>query len=230
LPMALAGVVILALRDWRQALIILIPILITVAASAVKLYPFADRLILFLIPQVILFVAISVDALLTIKWRYVTLTLSLLAVSALLMHPIRWSAALIMRPANFEKENFRDVLANVLDSPECKGKLVIYESARNHYSYYHLYRGFDSEGRAKVVTELEIQDIVSERPPCVWILYSHVLKIKENSITEVLTNGRYRPLHHISKIGADATLYVTDTDPENEPRTNHDPEHSSRLR
>jgi hypothetical protein len=224
LPMALAGVVILALRDWRQALIVLMPIFVTVAASATKLYPFADRLILFLIPQVILLVAISAEGLLTIKWRYVALTLSLLAVSALLLYPIRWSAALVLKPANFEKENFRDVFANVLDSSDCDANIFIYESARNHYSYYHLYRGVDREGRAKVVTEPEIRDIVSERPACFWILYAHMPKSQEDTITEVLTNGRYRPVHHIMKIGADATLYVTDNGSESEPKTNHDPD------
>src|SRR5262249_24869228 len=62
LPMALAGVIIIALRDLRQALIVLLPIFVTIAASALKIYPFADRLMLFLVPQVILLVAISVEA------------------------------------------------------------------------------------------------------------------------------------------------------------------------
>jgi Dolichyl-phosphate-mannose-protein mannosyltransferase len=215
LNMVLASIFIPAVLIWLSYPIVLIPIIITVAASATKIYPFADRLILFLVPQVILLVAISAEGLLTIKWRYVAFTTSALAVSALLMHPIRWSAALILRPANFEKENFRDVFASVLGSAECKAKIFVYETARNHYSYYHLYRGFDREGRAKVVSELEIRDIVTERPPCFWILYCHMPKIKDDSVTEVLSNGRYRPLHHISKIGADATLYVTDTGSEN---------------
>jgi hypothetical protein len=208
LPMALAGVIIIALRDWRQALIVLLPIFVTIAASALKMYPFADRLILFLVPQVILLVAISVEALLMMKWRHVGLILSSIAVSALLIHPIRWSAALILRPGTFEKENFRDVLAKVLNSSECRSRIFIYESARNHYSYYHLYRGFDNDGTAKVVSQLEIRNLVSERPSCFWILYCHVPKVREDSITEVLTNGRYRPVSHISKIGADAALYI----------------------
>jgi hypothetical protein len=230
LPMALAGLVILALLDWRKALIIFIPIFITVAASAALLYPFADRLMLFLMPQVILLVAISIEALMTIKWRYVAFASSLLALSAVLVHPIRWAASLILRPAYFEKENFRDVFAKVLDAPECRAKMFIYETAKNHYTYYHLYRSVDRESRAKVVTEPEIRHIVSERPSCFWILYCHVSDIQADSITEDLTNGRYRPLRHITKIGADATLYVTDTGSDNEPRTNHNPEDSGGLR
>src|SRR5262249_40663116 len=212
LPMVLAGGVILALQDWRKALILLIPIFVTVAASALKLYPFADRLILFLVPQVILLVAISVEALLTIKRRAVAFTLSVMAVSALLIYPVRWSAALVMRPENFGKENFRDVLADVLASSECRSKILIYESAMNHYSYYHLYRGFDREARAKVVTESEISEISREQPPCLWILFCHAPKSEESSITGVLINRGYRPLHYISKIGADATLYMRDMD------------------
>jgi uncharacterized membrane protein len=210
LPMAVAGSILLLLRDWRQAIIVLMPIFVTISASAFRLYPFADRLIVFLIPQVILLVSVTADALLTINLRYRIFVL-FLALSMLFAHPIRWSAALILVPQNFEKEDFRDVLVDVLDSPECRRSVFIYRSAKMHYRYYHAYRGLDVQGDAKIVGPGgEIQDVLDQAPRCLWIVFSHVTDADRQVIVDALTKANYPTLRTISKIGASAILFVRD--------------------
>ncbi|QDV34185.1 glycosyltransferase family 39 protein [Tautonia plasticadhaerens] len=50
----LVGSASLAARDWRRALLLLLPIALTMAASALGRYPFHGRLLLVLIPSVLL--------------------------------------------------------------------------------------------------------------------------------------------------------------------------------
>ncbi|MFO0954492.1 MAG: glycosyltransferase family 39 protein [Isosphaeraceae bacterium] len=52
-----AGLAVLVARGWRQALILLIPVGLTLAASALGRYPFHGRVIMFLVPCLVLPVA-----------------------------------------------------------------------------------------------------------------------------------------------------------------------------
>lgn len=209
LILALLGSVILLRRDWRHAVIVIMPIFVTIAVSGAKLYPFAQRLILFLLPQLVLLVATALESLLAIKWRYVGWAALLLAISALLINPLRWNAALIVAPQNFAKENFRQVLANVVSSAECKRNIFIRNGAEKLYEYYDLYGGFDLKYEAKIVTGVGIRKARDEHLPCLWIVYAHVSKADQDSDAVVFSSSHYQAARIINEIGASATLYVS---------------------
>jgi hypothetical protein len=207
-PMALAGTVLVILRDWRQAVILVMPIFVTMIVSSAKLYPFADRLIIFLIPQIILLIATSIEALITLRLRYFGLAISSVAMAALLLHPIRWNAARLLVPQNFGIENFRDVLTAVESYPKCNDSIYIHKSAENHYKYYRYYRGLDPSGKAKIFTNADLPEIIKGGRRCFWIIYCHIADVDKDIVKQSLTIGRYSPLDTVSRIGASATLYV----------------------
>jgi hypothetical protein len=206
LAAVLIGIIYLAFRNWQIGLMLTIPIVATASASALKLYPFADRLILFLVPQIIFIAAIGIDALSQIKWSRAGVGLAVLGIVVLCAHPIRWNIALLLRPDNFEKEDFRDVLVEVLKSPECR-QIVVYETARNHYQYYHRYRYLDTESRAIIAKESDIKSMSPGAESCLWLLQSHVTEQTWIGLHRALQQQGYRIERNIKKIGADAFLF-----------------------
>ena len=60
--LAVVGTVALSRRDRRAAMLVVAPILVALGASAAHLYPFADRLSLFLIAPILLLAAAGLDA------------------------------------------------------------------------------------------------------------------------------------------------------------------------
>ena len=208
LPLTIAGFFLLFHRDWRQAVIVLGPILVTMIVSSAKLYPFADRLIIFLIPQIILLVATAIEGLTAVKWRYIGSLLSSLAVAVLLYQPVHWNLALIVFPENFGRENFRDVFKTVESSDKCKDYVFIHEAAYYHYKYYHDYRGFDLDSEVRIVSRTTISNVTNGIPKCIWIVYAHISESEINYITTLLNDSNYDVLNRINKIGASALLYA----------------------
>ena len=141
-----------------------------------------------------------------IKWRHAAVGLAVLGIIVLCAHPVRLNIALLLRPRNFEKENFRDVLVEVLKSPECR-RIVIYETAKNHYQYYHFYRNLDTENRAIIANELDIKSMSPDKTPCLWLLQSHVTNETWTDLHRAVQQQGYRVERSIEKIGADAFLY-----------------------
>ena len=176
--------------------------------SSAKLYPFADRLIIFLIPQIILLIATAIEVFTAVKWRYIGSLLSFLAVAVLLYQPVHWNLALIVFPENFGRENFRDVFKIVENSQKCKDYVFIHEAAYYHYKYYHDYRGLDLGGEAEILSSTAISNISNHSPKCIWIVYAHVSESEINHITKWLTGLNYNVLNRINKIGASALLYA----------------------
>jgi len=61
MSLAVFGLALLSCRRLRVALFLILPTALTVAASAVRQYPFADRLILFLVPGFLLAIAEAIE-------------------------------------------------------------------------------------------------------------------------------------------------------------------------
>ena len=91
--LAAAGVFARWKEEWRTSLILAMPLVVTLGASAAGLYPLAERLALFLIPLLLLLAAIGVTEIAALvqpaRGRPVALaaaTLFVLVVSALALH------------------------------------------------------------------------------------------------------------------------------------------------
>ena len=85
------GIISLCLRRWQLGLMLLLPILLTLIASALHKYPFSHRLLLFLVPIVFLMVAEAVGRIYSLfvilKLPQMGLPLALMALTPLAYRP-----------------------------------------------------------------------------------------------------------------------------------------------
>ncbi|MEM7114745.1 MAG: glycosyltransferase family 39 protein [Chloroflexota bacterium] len=64
------GVWVAGNDGWKRGGLLLLPILFTLYASALRLYPFSDRLLLFLTPFIILTIAIGLESVVSVLQKY----------------------------------------------------------------------------------------------------------------------------------------------------------------
>ena len=98
LVLAVLGLIALARMSWRAAAVTAGTVALVLAASALHLYPFRSRLILFLVPMVHLWLAALVDRL--AQWRRSASLAPVLATLGLLLVPATPSWGLLRHPSN----------------------------------------------------------------------------------------------------------------------------------
>ena len=182
LAAALVGAWGLWSRHRRHALAVLVlPVLATLAGSRVGGYPFAERLLLFLVPSLLLLVGEGVD----VAWRapgarawgVVTLLL-------LLGQPAWASASGALRPRG--REEIRPLLARLAPRVAPGDVVYVYGIARPQVEWYGA-RGQGLPSDAKVVfgrwSEREGPDFGADATPLAgtpraWLLFTHVITWK----------------------------------------------------
>jgi hypothetical protein len=135
------GVLVLVRRDFRLAGCCVLPILVGFLASALGLYPYASRLLLFAAPPLIIVVAEGAAGLALPPWRHLSLAVLM---SFLLAGPIVTLNDLMESP---ERSGVRDVIATVGQRAKSGDAVYVYYKAR--YSF-DLYR--ERLGRPDVIT------------------------------------------------------------------------------
>jgi hypothetical protein len=105
----LLGAVTLARRRRWPALVVLAPVCVTLLASAVRQYPFGDRVSLFLLPSILLLAAQGVDQVrgaVAARWR-------LLGAPVVALAMVAPTSALYAYYPMYPKQPMPDVLAYV---------------------------------------------------------------------------------------------------------------------
>jgi hypothetical protein len=131
----LVGMRVLAGRDWRLAVAVAVPMLLALAASAVKKYPFANRLMLFAVPAALMVVAYGAVAMaerLRAAWSGAGVAL----LGVLLVSPVAetyWLAA--RKPLH--AEDAREAFAEAWAGWQTGDRMYVFYGAGPAFEYYH---------------------------------------------------------------------------------------------
>jgi hypothetical protein len=175
------GIVSLCLRRWQLGLILLLPILLVLIASALHKYPFSGRLLLFLVPIVILFVAEAVgrvrSLLVTLKLPRMGLPIALMALTLLAIKPSYYAFRHLWEPRFVEET--KPMMVYLSTYRREKDMVYVYYGAVPAFLYYSAFYGLanvpfvqGSENRRNINGYFPELDRMSGRSR-VWILFSH---------------------------------------------------------
>jgi hypothetical protein len=173
------GAFSLLLSEFSVGLALALPFLITLSASALRLYPFGSRLILFLVPLVIILISEGVDRIrrtLSFNRWMAYGTWILLAVLSLI-GPTREAFSNLIEPRNLE--DIKAVLAYLQRNQVPGDQVCIDGGAGPAYQYYAPFYKQVLEPCVLNLspadnTEANVQDIMNKtRPGRAWFLFSH---------------------------------------------------------
>ena len=200
----------------NEFLLLVLPITITFFASALHLYPFADRFILFLIPSFLIIISLGLERMVnfgrqssrrSIKFAVIVI------LTLLLFHPILNASYYSFHPRTAEE--IKPVLEYFQKNRQNEDIIYLYYGAIPAFDYYqnlaHLnskyLRGIESRANpANYIIDLN-QLMGNKR---VWILFSHVYnwgRIDEEQFITNYLNQRGQLLKSLKTDGASLYLY-----------------------
>ncbi|HEX8556591.1 MAG TPA: hypothetical protein VF668_00585 [Pyrinomonadaceae bacterium] len=170
-----AGFVALWRRDRRTALLLTAPAALTLAAAAARQYPFADRLIFFLLPGFMLAIAAAAEAARRLLWPFSRVAGTLAAAG--LLFPAVYP--LVTTPPAYYTEHMKPVMAYVRDRRRPGDAIYVYYGAAPAVTFYgpryglgraeYLIGGCHRGDGRRYLREL---DTLRGRPR-VWVLLTH---------------------------------------------------------
>jgi hypothetical protein len=172
-----AGAVWLATVRRQQLLVLISPVLFTLGASALKLYPFSGRLVLFAVPIALILVAQGVIVFSRLVPQYDRILIG--AGAALLVVPqLLFSSAVFVRPYTFE--DVRPAIAYARQRWQPDDLMYVYHGVEPTFRYYAGRFGFQNgeyllgqatrEDAARLRAELEAAGSRGR----LWMLFGHV--------------------------------------------------------
>jgi hypothetical protein len=177
----LLGWVILWMKDQNYAITFALILITTLTASALELYPFAERMILFLIPIGFLLLGKTVEALYQSlqKQRVLSILGTLILSGYLIYGPLATSTEYFIKPKYFE--HIRPYMQFLHDTWRSGGAMYVSNGAVSAFEYYAPIYGlkdvkYITNGREAYEDPSDIlgQLDTLKGKPRVWILMSHV--------------------------------------------------------
>ncbi|MEO6211105.1 MAG: glycosyltransferase family 39 protein [Gemmatimonadaceae bacterium] len=174
--LAAVGVILTWRTDWRVFTLLLAPLVVALGASATHLYPFGDRLALFLIPSLLLLATIGITGMAALVPA--PRGASLVLVSATVFLLVVEAQALRTAPPVYRREEITPALAYLRAKSTAGDAVYVYYGAVPAYTFYDggapfparatmggCHRG-DARG---YLTELDAQRGRAR----VWMLFAH---------------------------------------------------------
>ena len=214
----LSGFISILLKRWQLALLLVVPLALTLLASAFGKYPFGGRLLLFAVPTVFLLIAEGVERIRLVLLRinpWISFFATVILVTLFLYQPT-WVALRNLKHPNMV-EHIKPVLSYLIHNKVNRDSIYVYYGARAAFKYYASLHGL-SEGDyiAGISSRQEphkyIQDIDKLRGlNRVWIVFSH-------NCSWCKVNEKLFFLDHLDKLGvrveeiesSGASLYLYD--------------------
>ena len=172
------GAISLYKQDKIVYLSLLLPILFTILAAFLEKYPFADRLILFIVPLLIIPIAKGTNQLINILSTNQFRLASPFLVGILLFYPVVTTINNLIQPQL--KEEIRPVIEHVRDNWQEGDIIYVYYGAKRPFVYYQPQYQFQDndyiigiEARDEWVKYLPDLNQLREYKR-VWLVFSHV--------------------------------------------------------
>lgn len=206
----IVGVFSLVARRWQLMLILFTPFLLSLAASALRKYPFSGRLLLFLLPLLFLLLAEGMKQvkiiLLKVKRPLAELIYTFLVVY-LLYNPTSIACKNLQSPPM--GEHIKPVMAYISKNYLIGDVIYVYYAARPAFEFYMPLYGFDQSdyiggiaARNDPVKYLEdIEKLRGYRR--VWFVFSH-------NCSWCIVNEQEFFLEYLNKIGVKMGEFLSD--------------------
>lgn len=178
----LIGCISMFVKNKQWFFILLAPTAITLTASGFHMYPFAGRLLLFIVPSLLVLIAEGVEYIWCKTKSASPLIVSIL-VGLLFSHPVLYAICRTMEPSYKAIAPFEDIKAVMCYLKEHKKDddiIYLYYGSKHPFAYYAKRYGFNEDEcvigiYSKDDWEIFIQDL---NKLCgkkrVWVLFSHV--------------------------------------------------------
>jgi len=201
--LAIVGTVALWRRDSREAMLLVAPVLVALGASAAHLYPFAERLSLFLIAPILLLSAAGLDAIAVAipRARHAT---AVRAIAALVLLAMGARALRASQPV-YRPEEITPAIAYLRSAARPSDALYVYYGA---VPAFHFYKSIETIPGSTTLGECHREDLrayLSELDRYrgrarTWVLFAHELpRLHERELM----------LHYLDAIGSARDSVVT---------------------
>jgi hypothetical protein len=222
LALAGIGVVSLLARNWKVALVVILPFLMVSVASALNKYPLKDRFMLFLVPLGLLLMAEGVGRIhrFLVHWnRTPALIVSGVLVLSVFYLPASTTFQSFKWPLMLE--HIKPVLDYVKDHKAPSDVVYVYHGAMPAFDYYAPFYGLDTgnviigafETNNKVALQNFFDDVKNlDGRSRVWLIFSHIVdcggcKGDPKAFYIQYLDGLGTMLDQFHAAGADAYLY-----------------------
>jgi hypothetical protein len=204
----LVGLVAILRERWPVASALVAPAVLAMLASGLHKYPFAGRLLLFLVPILILGVARGAWAIVTALWSQLPVA-SVVVLAMLVLAPAVETYQQIQRPLRYEQLTL--ALEDVRQQWQPGDKVYLYYGAVPAYTFYTrdhpfvpgVVKGTEYRGRRTGYRD-ELRAFAGE--PRVWVIFSHRHQAEE-SLLRAYAEGLGECRQEIHEPGATAFLY-----------------------
>lgn len=213
-----------ALRKRSFSLFLLSPILITVALSALGLYPIFQRVVLFTVPLLLLTVMMGIVRLSQILSTRMERLMAIIFIGFIIFQPVRLGLAGGLRPD--EREETLPLIAQLAADHLPGDEVMVYYGAEGAYRYYAYVKGLDQvtpsiieDHRSSPEEYCQEMDSLNGKPR-VWVIFSHVFGGKMGSEEEVILSCLDQlgvQIHKASETGASLYLYDLSTESRGSP-------------
>ena len=129
------GVVEMARRASIWLSLLLAPLGFAIVASALHLYPFTQRFLLFAAPALLILVGAGLAAFHRATWRRAPWMVPVLA-GVLFLHPMYWALSEAARASPYEHENVRAALRYVIDHRQAGDVIFVHRTAQANMRFY----------------------------------------------------------------------------------------------
>lgn len=185
----LLGTVSVFLRDRELFFILLSPIFVVLFVSALHLYPFSGRVILFTVPFVLLFIGEGV-AFLYNNTRNYSFVVGLLLLGLLFYGPLTTAASHTIKRTSYgmmPDEDTRSVMKYIKDHKKQGDVLYLYHFSTIPFKYYSERYGLSNDEYIKGTYSIYdwskyLDDLEKLRGnERVWLMFSHTYEVERNS-------------------------------------------------
>lgn len=173
---------IVMFQEKRKLFFLLIsPILFVLLASGFHKYPFGGRLLLFIVPNILLFIAEGTEQIIA-KTRHAYPIIGMAFLGLLFFFPLLEASYYLIRPRT--NEEIKPVIAYLKKYKQNKDVTYLYYASHNAFKYYSLRYGFNENDYIVGINSREnwgnyIDDLNKLRGnKRVWLLFSHVCSWK----------------------------------------------------
>ncbi len=174
----LVGCISMLLKGKKRFFVLISPALPTLLASGFHKYPFKGRLLLFIVPSLLLFIAEGAQQIRD-KTKHHSAIIGTALIGLLLFHPFYFASYHLIKPRT--KEEIKPVISYVREHEQNGDVLYLYYASQYAFKYYSESYGFD--GNDYTVGVAYWEDYISDLDKLrgnerVWILFSHIKQEK----------------------------------------------------
>lgn len=212
----ITGCVTMLLEKKEKFLLLIIPIFFVLLASMLHKYPFAGRLILFIVPILLLFIAQGAEKIVVTASSNSSFYFGIIFMILLLFHPLKDSIHVFRKPSDVAVEEIKPVISYVRKHWNKGDVLYLYYGSGNAFEYYSQKYGFNKSDYLLGIMSPDDWDKYKEDLDKLrgnkraWVLISHVCisrGVDEEKLFLYYLNSIGRKLDSFKCEGAAAYLY-----------------------